>query len=227
MPRCRMCRSRFTTAASFPGCTASASRKSRATTSATCAQATSGSAQRLNEAIASGDRRRHAAADLREVRRLERRPAAAGRGRAELAAGRRGGAVALGELPHYAQLLLRAAWTTVQLSFLSMPLAMLLGLLVAIGRLYGPAWVRWPLEAYVELLRGTPLLLAAVRDLLRAAAIHRREPAGVLGRRAGPGDQLLGLRGGELPRRPAGHSARADGGRPVARHEHAAPRCAA
>jgi polar amino acid transport system substrate-binding protein len=62
-------------------------------------------------------------------------------------------------MAHYAGLLLRAAWTTIKLSFLSMPLAMLLGLIVAIGRLYGPAWVRWPLEAYVELLRGTPLLL--------------------------------------------------------------------
>jgi polar amino acid transport system substrate-binding protein len=64
-----------------------------------------------------------------------------------------------GNMPRYIRLLLSAAWTTVKLSFLSMPLAMLLGLIVAIGRLYGPAWVRWPLEAYVEFLRGTPLLL--------------------------------------------------------------------
>lgn len=62
-------------------------------------------------------------------------------------------------LPHYAWLLLTAAWTTLKLACLSMPLAILLGLFVAVGRLYGPAWVRWPLEAYVELLRGTPLLL--------------------------------------------------------------------
>jgi polar amino acid transport system substrate-binding protein len=60
---------------------------------------------------------------------------------------------------HYTLMLLRAAWTTIQLSFLSMPLAIVLGLAVAIGRLYGPAWVRIPCEAYVELLRGTPLLL--------------------------------------------------------------------
>jgi polar amino acid transport system substrate-binding protein len=60
---------------------------------------------------------------------------------------------------YYTSLLLRAAWITVLLSFLSMPLAMLLGLLVAIGRLYGPWWVRAPLEGYVEFLRGTPLLL--------------------------------------------------------------------
>jgi polar amino acid transport system substrate-binding protein len=64
-----------------------------------------------------------------------------------------------GGLPHYAGLLLLAAWTTVLLSFLSMPLAILVGLLVAIGRLYGPWWVRLALEGYVEFLRGTPLLL--------------------------------------------------------------------
>jgi polar amino acid transport system substrate-binding protein len=62
-------------------------------------------------------------------------------------------------MAHYAELLLRAAWTTVLLSCLSMPLAMALGLMVAIGRLYGPWWVRAPLGAYVEVLRGTPLLL--------------------------------------------------------------------
>jgi polar amino acid transport system substrate-binding protein len=62
-------------------------------------------------------------------------------------------------MPHYIRQLLRAALTTVQLSFLSMPLAMLIGLLVAIGRLYGPWWIRIPFEGYVEFLRGTPLLM--------------------------------------------------------------------
>ena len=41
-------------------------------------------------------------------------------------------------MPEYIKLLLKAAWTTVELSFLSMPLAIAIGLLVAIGRLYGP-----------------------------------------------------------------------------------------
>jgi polar amino acid transport system substrate-binding protein len=36
---------------------------------------------------------------------------------------------------------------------------MALGLAVALGRLYGPRAVRWLLTAYVELLRGTPLML--------------------------------------------------------------------
>ncbi len=61
--------------------------------------------------------------------------------------------------PYYVSLLLLASWTTIKLSVLSMPLAILIGLLVAIGRLYGPRWLGVPLEAYVECLRGTPLLL--------------------------------------------------------------------
>lgn len=62
-------------------------------------------------------------------------------------------------MPNYVGLLLRAAWTTIELSFLSMPLAIAIGLVVAIGRLYGPWWIRVPCEGYVEFLRGTPLLL--------------------------------------------------------------------
>ncbi|MFO0614472.1 MAG: ABC transporter permease subunit [Polyangiaceae bacterium] len=59
----------------------------------------------------------------------------------------------------YGKTLLEAAGLTVLLSVTSFPLAILVGLLIAIGRLYGPAWVRWPLAAYVEFLRGTPLML--------------------------------------------------------------------
>jgi len=60
---------------------------------------------------------------------------------------------------HYAWLLLKAAGVTVVLACLTMPLAMLLGLLVALGRVYGPRWLGFPLGWYVEVLRGTPLLL--------------------------------------------------------------------
>jgi polar amino acid transport system substrate-binding protein len=62
-------------------------------------------------------------------------------------------------MPHYIERLLRAALMTLALSFSSMPLAILIGLIVAVGRLYGPWWIRAPFEAYVEVLRGTPLLL--------------------------------------------------------------------
>lgn len=56
-------------------------------------------------------------------------------------------------------LLVRATLMTILLSLTSMPLAVLCGLTIALGRLYGPAWLRWPLTTYVEVIRGTPLVL--------------------------------------------------------------------
>lgn len=55
--------------------------------------------------------------------------------------------------------LLEAAGMTVLLSITSMPLAIVLGLLIALGRLFGPAILRAPLAVYVEVIRGTPLML--------------------------------------------------------------------
>jgi polar amino acid transport system substrate-binding protein len=55
--------------------------------------------------------------------------------------------------------LLSAAAMTVLLSIASMPLAIILGIGVALGRLYGPRWLAGVLTVYVEVLRGTPLLL--------------------------------------------------------------------
>jgi polar amino acid transport system substrate-binding protein len=56
-------------------------------------------------------------------------------------------------------LLLKAAGMTVLLACLSFPLAVAIGLAVAVGRGYGPPALRGPLAWYVEVLRGTPLLL--------------------------------------------------------------------
>jgi polar amino acid transport system substrate-binding protein len=56
-------------------------------------------------------------------------------------------------------ILVQSAGMTVVLAVISFPLAMALGLLIAVGRLYGPAWLRPALVVYVEFLRGTPLLL--------------------------------------------------------------------
>ena len=56
-------------------------------------------------------------------------------------------------------LLLASAGMTVLLSCAAFPLAIIVGLAVAIGRMYGPAWLRPLLTGYVEVLRGTPLML--------------------------------------------------------------------
>jgi polar amino acid transport system substrate-binding protein len=76
-------------------------------------------------------------------------------GLVQLGAGKRGWPV----IKEYSGILLQSAGMTIILSFLSFPLAIALGLTIAIGRLYGPAWLRLPLTAYVEFLRGTPLML--------------------------------------------------------------------
>lgn len=55
--------------------------------------------------------------------------------------------------------LIKAAGMTVFLSVVSFPLAIGIGMLVAIGRLYGPWFVAKPLALYVEIIRGTPLML--------------------------------------------------------------------
>jgi polar amino acid transport system substrate-binding protein len=59
----------------------------------------------------------------------------------------------------YLPALLRAAVITIVLSCLSMALAVLAGALIASGRVYGAAPLRIALTGYVEIIRGTPLLL--------------------------------------------------------------------
>jgi polar amino acid transport system substrate-binding protein len=59
----------------------------------------------------------------------------------------------------YLPALLRASVVTLVLSCLSMALAVVLGVLIASGRVYGNRSVRIGLTAYVELMRGTPILL--------------------------------------------------------------------
>jgi polar amino acid transport system substrate-binding protein len=59
----------------------------------------------------------------------------------------------------YLPALLRAALITIAMSCLAMALAVLIGVSVATGRVYGNALVRGLLTAYVEIIRGTPVLL--------------------------------------------------------------------
>lgn len=59
----------------------------------------------------------------------------------------------------YLPFLLRAAVTTVWVTCSGMVLAATWGLALALIRLYGPAPTRWLAVAYIEVFRGTPLLL--------------------------------------------------------------------
>lgn len=55
--------------------------------------------------------------------------------------------------------LLKGALVTIGISILSMMLAVSLGLLLAIMRIYGNKWVQMLSTAYIEVYRGTPLLI--------------------------------------------------------------------
>jgi polar amino acid transport system substrate-binding protein len=65
----------------------------------------------------------------------------------------------LGATLRYLPAVLKAAVISIVLSCLSMALAVLVGVAVASGRLYGGRWLRLLLTAYVEVTRGTPVLL--------------------------------------------------------------------
>ncbi len=66
---------------------------------------------------------------------------------------------ALSSVWRYLPALVRAALITIVLSCLAMALAVALGVVVASGRVYGGRLLRAGLTAYVELTRGTPVLL--------------------------------------------------------------------
>ena len=66
---------------------------------------------------------------------------------------------ALDATKRYLPSLLRASVVTIVLSCVSMALAVALGVVIATGRVYGGAPVRGLLKAYVEVMRGTPILL--------------------------------------------------------------------
>ncbi len=65
----------------------------------------------------------------------------------------------LREWPKYLPLLLRGAVVTVELSVLGMGLAVVAGLVIVLLRLYASAPINWLARAYVEVIRGTPLLI--------------------------------------------------------------------
>ncbi|MBX9581564.1 MAG: ABC transporter permease subunit [Gemmataceae bacterium] len=70
-----------------------------------------------------------------------------------------GADTARGDIWKLAGQLVHAAGMTVLLAVTSFPLAMAGGLLIGVGRVYGPRWLAALLAVYVEVVRGTPLLL--------------------------------------------------------------------
>lgn len=87
-----------------------------------------------------------------------------------------GAATVAAVLPRYLPSLFRGAALTLVLSCAAMLLAVGLGVAIATGRVYGGPLVRGALTAYVEVMRGTPVLLQlfviyyGVADVIRLPA---------------------------------------------------------
>ena len=55
--------------------------------------------------------------------------------------------------------LLEGLVITFQLSIICLVIGFVIGFPAALARVYGPAWLRWLVTAYIEVLRGTPVLV--------------------------------------------------------------------
>jgi His/Glu/Gln/Arg/opine family amino acid ABC transporter permease subunit len=63
------------------------------------------------------------------------------------------------QIPQHFPFLLSGALVTIELSLVSMVVGFVLGLAVALGRMSGRWWLVWPLNAFVEIWRDTPLIV--------------------------------------------------------------------
>ena len=61
--------------------------------------------------------------------------------------------------PGIQRLLLKALWATVKAALVAIALALVLGVLLAAGRLSDHAWVRTPATVFIEFFRAVPLVL--------------------------------------------------------------------
>jgi polar amino acid transport system permease protein len=88
------------------------------------------------------------------------------------------------QIPEHLPFLLQGALVTLELSLVSMALGVLLGLSVAVGRASHEKLLRWPLDAFVEVWRDTPLIVQLLVIYFTLPEIGLSLPgfwAGVLG----------------------------------------------
>lgn len=84
----------------------------------------------------------------------------------------------------YGPMLLRGFAVTVACWLLGTVLGMALGLVIALIQRYAPAWLRWLIQVYIEVIRGTPFLVQLFVLYYGGPMIGLRLdalPAGILG----------------------------------------------
>lgn len=77
-------------------------------------------------------------------------------------------------------LLLKGTWITVQLSLVATVLGLVVAIFCAWGKTSGPGWLRFVINAYIEVIRNTPFLVQLFFFFSRcrpsACAGRRRRP---------------------------------------------------
>lgn len=76
----------------------------------------------------------------------------------------------------YWPLFLKGAWTTLQMSFWATVVGFVLGVACAVARTSGPGWLRKVVDAYVEIIRNTPLLIQSYFLIFGMANVGMRMP---------------------------------------------------
>lgn len=87
-------------------------------------------------------------------------------------------------IPEHFPYLLQGAVVTLQLSIISMSFGIVLGLMIALGRLSDRWWLEWPLRAFVEVWRDVPLIVQLLVIYFTLPQLGIRLPgfwAGILG----------------------------------------------
>ena len=82
---------------------------------------------------------------------------------------------------------------TLLLSVLTVACSMMAGTLIALGRMYGPAWLRTILTFYIDFAAGDPRARRTCLDLFCLAGVDRRQLSAFLGRTSGADLAHLGL----------------------------------
>lgn len=77
----------------------------------------------------------------------------------------------------YNQFFIDGLKTTVMLSFFAVLFGTILGVIVAVIRMYSPKWIRWIAVMYIEVIRSTPLLVQVMIIYAFTGAMGIKFPA--------------------------------------------------
>ena len=65
----------------------------------------------------------------------------------------------LGQIVYAVPFLLPGLWVTIEVSVITVAVSTVIGVCLGIGLVYGPAWLRWIVRGFSDIVRGIPILV--------------------------------------------------------------------